>query len=255
VLISGATGWHSEGINGFFAPTQERGLDGRVVYSKCGCDDTVIVHRNGRWAIKAIDNKSSNHSAANVLGGCCLEECGSRPWTVYTHKEGMVPQTLNIETGPEVERKVSNRCKHALHSSHVNPLKHLIVPLPLMCFSFEQAAEHTAAVARAIAEDNARAVPVLISGATGPYGKGINGLFAPTSERSLDGRVVYEKCDNTGIIIEHYSGQWSIKPATDKGLSALQGGVVGGCALESCIGRVWFVGMGRSSTFNNCYRV
>jgi hypothetical protein len=60
----------------------------------------------------------------------------------------------------------------------------------------------------------------------------------------LDGRVVYRKCDNADIIIEHYSGQWSIKPATDKGLSAFQGGVVGGCALESCIGRVWFVGMG-----------
>jgi hypothetical protein len=134
VLISGAAGWQSEGINGFFAPTQERGLDGRVVYSKCGCNDTVIIHRNGRWAIKAISSKFWDHSAANVLGGCCLEECGSRPWTVYTHKEGRVPQTLNIETGPEVERKVSNRRKHALHSSHVHPLKHLIVPLPLMFF-------------------------------------------------------------------------------------------------------------------------
>ena len=120
MLISGATGWYSEFINGFFAPTQERGLDGRVVYSKCGCDDTVIVHHKGVWKI------DSSHT--HVVGGCCLEECGSRPWAVLTHQKGWVPQTLNIESGPEVERKVSNRRKHALHAYLVHPLKHPIVP-------------------------------------------------------------------------------------------------------------------------------
>jgi hypothetical protein len=129
VLISGATGWYSGCINGFFSPTQERGLDGRVVYRKCGCDDTVIVHRNGCWAITGRYDKLQHNSAARVLGGCCLEECGSRPWETHTeNKIGTTPHMLNIESGPEVERKVSNRRKHALHSFHVHPLKHPIVP-------------------------------------------------------------------------------------------------------------------------------
>jgi hypothetical protein len=111
-----------------------------------------------------------------------------------------------------------------------------------MRFAFHQAAEHTAAVACSIAEDNARAVPVLISGAAGPYEKSMNGLFTPSSERSLDGRVIYKMCHSAHMIIEHHDGQWAIKPLPDKGVGAMQGGVVGGCAFESCNGRVWFVG-------------
>lgn len=115
-----------------------------------------------------------------------------------------------------------------------------------MHFDFEQAAEYIADVARIIAEDNAQAVPVLISCASGPFAQTINGLFAPSLERSSDGRVVYKKCDFSDMIIEHCRGQWAVKPLHDKGRGAMQCAVVGGCAFELCVRREseWFVATG-----------
>ena len=120
----------------------------------------------------------------------------------------------------------------------------IVLSFPSLIFLIVQAAEHTAAAARAVAEDNARAAPVLISGATGCYANTMNGLFAPSKERNSSGRVVYRKCCDACICIEHIDGQWQIKPDRDLGRSALQGCVVGGCALESCLNRVWCVGVG-----------
>jgi hypothetical protein len=235
VFISGAMGWFSECINGFFAPSRENGPDGRVTYMKCGDNSICIEHRGGCWQIKGVSYRFQDEF---ISCGCSLQACGSRKWYVFNHKLVFVQQTIKIETGPDVERKVSSQpqattlCTFTPH---------------LMRFVFHQAAEHTAAVALSIAEDNARAVPVLISGATGFFKKYMNGLFTPSSERSLDGRVVYKKCDNTHMIIEHHQGQWAIKLLEDKGLSAMHGCVVGGCALESCVGRVWFVACGSDS--------
>ena len=47
-------------------------------------------------------------------------------------------------------------------------------------FAFAQGAEHAAAEARAVADGNARAGPVFISGATGPHAAGINGFYVVT---------------------------------------------------------------------------
>jgi hypothetical protein len=147
---------------------------------------------------------------------------------------------LSIKTGPEIEQKVSNCCKHAPHLLYSG----FGLSSPSLILCVVKAAEQTAAAARAVAEDNNRAAPVLISGATGCYANSMNGLFAPTKERSSSGRVVYRKCCDAHMCIEHINGQWQIKPDQDLGRSALQGSVVGGCALEACIDRVWRVGDG-----------
>ena len=68
---------------------------------------------------------------------------------------------------------------------------------------FGQGAEYAAAVARAVAEENARAAPVFISGATGPKAEFINGYFLPTEEKGLDGRVLYSKRGDDSMCIEH----------------------------------------------------
>jgi hypothetical protein len=83
-------------------------------------------------------------------------------------------------------------------------------------------------------------VPVLISGATGFYAESINGFFTPSSEKSLDGRVVYKKCDCSAMILEHCCGHWALKPVWAKGQSSMQCAVVGGCAFEQCVGRDWY---------------
>ena len=108
-------------------------------------------------------------------------------------------------------------------------------------FAFAQGAEHAAAVARAVADDNARAAGLVISGATGRWAEGINGYFAATQEKGLDGRVVYGKCGDASMCIEHYGGRWQVKPVPDKGSNGCFAHVTGGCALEACTSRVWKV--------------
>ena len=56
VLISGTGRW-ADGINGYFAAAQQKGLDGRVVYDKCGDANMCIKQIGGIWLIKALSDK------------------------------------------------------------------------------------------------------------------------------------------------------------------------------------------------------
>ena len=112
-------------------------------------------------------------------------------------------------------------------------------------FAFEQGAEHVAAEARAVAADNARAGPVFISGAAGPFSAGINGFYTVTEEKSSDGRVVLSKRGDASMCIEHVEGDWKVKSVSGKGTSAGLAFVQGGCALEDCTSRVWRVLIGK----------
>jgi hypothetical protein len=111
-------------------------------------------------------------------------------------------------------------------------------------FAFAQFAEHAAAEARAIADGNARAGPVFISGATGPRAAAINGFYEVTEEKSLDGRLVLSKRGDPSMCIEHHGGDWQVKDVSSKGKSACKAYVAGGCALEDCASRVWRVSNG-----------
>jgi hypothetical protein len=113
-------------------------------------------------------------------------------------------------------------------------------------FAFAQGAEHAAAAARAVAADNARAGPVLISGATGPWAAAVNGFYTVTKEKSSDGRFELSKRGDPRICIEHRGGLWAVKNVSDKGKDSCKAYVAGGCALEECASRVWKVGTGNS---------
>ena len=108
-------------------------------------------------------------------------------------------------------------------------------------FAFAQGAEHAAAEARAVADGNARAGPVFISGATGPKAASINGFYGVTEEKSLDGRLVLSKRGDPSMCIEHHGGQWEVKDVSNKGKAQGKAYVAGGCALEDCTSRVWKV--------------
>ncbi len=99
-----------------------------------------------------------------------------------------------------------------------------------------QAAEHAIAVKRAVREDNARAAPVLISGAD------FCGFFVPSDKKSLDGRAVYFKCGDGNLCIEHFHGMWQVKSVSDIHKNESMGFVAGGHALEACMSRNWVVG-------------
>ena len=101
------------------------------------------------------------------------------------------------------------------------------------------------AEARAVADDNARAGPVFISGATGPHAAFINGFYGVTEEKSLDGRLVLSKHGDPSLCIEHRGGRWQVKDVSNKGKAAYKAYVAGGCALEDCTSRVWSVSNGK----------
>ena len=110
-----------------------------------------------------------------------------------------------------------------------------------MILFFAQNDEHTAAEARAVAADNALAVPLFISGATGFNAAGINGLFEPTQEKGADGRVLYVKRGDSSMCMEHIAGMWQIKPVSSKGTDNCFANVEGGCAADACTSRQWMV--------------
>jgi hypothetical protein len=90
-----------------------------------------------------------------------------------------------------------------------------------------------------IADDNKRAKGVMVSGATGPNADLINGVYEPTQEKGLDGRVLYRKRGDPSMIMEHRDGNWEVKPVSHKGADACTAYVAGGCAAEACTSRMW----------------
>ena len=100
VFISGATGPNAARINGHYVPTQETGLDGRILYLKsdfdvnydeCFLDDRdasaddakglmCIEHRSGDWEVKHVSQRGTAMCYACFTNGSSLETCTSRLW-------------------------------------------------------------------------------------------------------------------------------------------------------------------------------
>jgi len=56
--------------------------------------------------------------------------------------------------------------------------------------------------------------------------------------------VVFVKVGVASMCIEHFGGKWQLKLAAFKGQNLFTAYVPGGCALEACSSRVWFVSEG-----------
>ena len=113
MLISGAQGSNSFFINGVFKPTNEKGPDGRVLYVKRGDASWCIEHYGGQWQVKAVSDKGKNSCKAYVAGGCGLEACTSRVWTVYDGKAWNDAPSVKLVAGAEAQRQVRGGCLHA----------------------------------------------------------------------------------------------------------------------------------------------
>ena len=111
IFIRGAAGPRSAEINGFYSVTEEKGSDGRVVLSKRGDASMCIEHFAGQWQIKPVSYKGKNSRMAFVQGGCALEDCTSRVWSVVNGKSWFEDQpSVKMATGSEAERQVSGGC-------------------------------------------------------------------------------------------------------------------------------------------------
>ena len=81
---------------------------------------------------------------------------------------------------------------------------------------------------------------VFISGATGVNAAGINGAYYSTVETS-DGHPLLRKRGDAGMLMEHFEGNWHVKPVSEKGTGSCMAYVEGGCALAACTSRQWRV--------------
>ena len=115
VFISGATCVGAAAINGFYEPTQEKGLDGRVLYAKRGDASMCIEHFGGDWKVKHVSDKGKNNAHAYVTGGCALEACTSRVWRVWDGKAYHDAPSVKMVTEAEVRRCCALRCAAARH--------------------------------------------------------------------------------------------------------------------------------------------
>jgi len=108
VFISGAQGISAPYVNGFWRAAADR-QERRVVYVKVGDASMCIEHFGGKWQLKPLSNKGQNLSAAEVTGGCALEACTSRLWSL-SDGETCVPQPrVKMLCGADAEREVSHR--------------------------------------------------------------------------------------------------------------------------------------------------
>ena len=121
VFISGATGPMADVINGFYEATEEKGLDGRVVYMKRGDGSVCIEHFGALWRVKFVSWKGTNTALADVIGLCAFEACASRVWKVWDGgKEFQDQPSVKMLTGAEAEQQVSGCCTVAReHNTHV----------------------------------------------------------------------------------------------------------------------------------------
>ncbi len=116
MFISGATGPLAAKINGFYAPTQEKGFDGRVLLSKRDDANMCMEHFGGKWQVKSVASKGKDACRANVAGDCALQDCASRIWKVDDGipDHPLVDQpSVKMTTGSEAERQVSCGCIRA----------------------------------------------------------------------------------------------------------------------------------------------
>jgi len=112
VFISGATLSSAVCINGFFEPTEDRGNNGSVVYSKRGSEDICIEHVNGKWKVKpkSVKCRGREECFAYFRGACALEACTSRAWSVLSGGNVSHVPTVKMVAGSEAERQVSSCC-------------------------------------------------------------------------------------------------------------------------------------------------
>lgn len=128
VYISGATGPKAGIVNGLYEAITQREDDGSVLYFKRGDDSVIIEHRmkgggdrelEGVWQIKPLRFSDTDACTACVTGGCALEACSSRVWSVLEGWVFVDQPHVKMLTRSEAEREVSARAMQ--HPASVTP--------------------------------------------------------------------------------------------------------------------------------------
>ncbi len=121
VHFSGFTSTEAAVANGWFDPTQKKGLDGRVIYQNRGDTSLLIEHSGGRWQVKDVSSKSQGISLAYIEGGCALEACISQRWMVMSEAKTFVSAPdVKMLSGAEAGQQVECALTNTQPPSHSN---------------------------------------------------------------------------------------------------------------------------------------
>ena len=80
-----------------------------MVYVKVGDASKCIEHLGGKWQLKLVAEKGQNCSTAEIPGGCALEACMSRVWSVWGGMTHVPQPSVKMLFGADAEREVSRR--------------------------------------------------------------------------------------------------------------------------------------------------
>jgi len=97
--------------------------------------------------------------------------------------------------------------------------------------------------------ENKRAVSVVIYGASeSPAASYVNGFFDPSTSKGMDGRLIYIKRGQTDVCLEHFNGQWQVKPVSEIGKDSFFATLQGNRALLDCSSNQWTLADGRGGS-------
>ena len=122
MFVSGATGALCSVVNGYYEPTEEKGVDGRVMYRKVGDGGVWIEHFEGfYWSIKHSSVEGKVYVSAYTCGWQSLESCASNVWKILDDSVPEISDTgmcindsrypadsaVKMLTGPAAQLQVS----------------------------------------------------------------------------------------------------------------------------------------------------
>ncbi len=249
-------------------------MDGRVLYKHRSFSDIWIEHVNGDWSILHESWKGTERSFAFFHGGCALEACKEKIMSVNTGDGFEEQPNVKMATGAEAKAQASGASSIGPHVfayvANLRPVFFwptcctLVVSLIITashavisslyshqspalfvtdCFGF--LCLQAAVLAAAVAADNSRAEAIFISGATSQHQQpSFNGIFDPTGEKGLDGRVLYKNRLDPTTVIEHFGFKWQVKNVGHIGQDTSFAWVTGFCPFEACKSKVWQVANG-----------
>jgi hypothetical protein len=94
-----------------------------LILTKRGDTSVLMEHFEGQWQVKPVSSKGTGSCRAYVAGGCALADCTSRQWRAsFDDNTFSDAPGVKMETGAEVERKVSGCCLRAHQHALLPPV-------------------------------------------------------------------------------------------------------------------------------------
>ena len=238
--ITGAKGANVGLVNGLFQPTEELCCNA-TVYAKVGNNDICMEYNAPRkqWRVKGTEDKGTDLRWAfcDVPAKCLPQDCPVGKWCVYDGSN-FVPQravTVSLLSGDvasavvgagdvdddETKPKAAamkvddNVIPDVTHDDGISSQEAKPTAAAAMKVDTDPAAVKTAGVDIA---SPAASGGIRITGAMGPSGCRVNGVYEATSEMSRD-MPVYVKVGSNGMCMEYNDRckSWQVKLADNKG--------------------------------------